>query len=75
MCIYTNNIYIYVVGDSPIIRIMDLPKCNIAIINAMYEMDIACSYIYIYIELRNLETRKILTTSLFRYETFYYFWV
>ena len=29
-------------------------------------------YIYIYIEHRNLETRKTLTTSQFRYETFYY---
>ena len=32
-------------------------------------------HIYIYIEHRNLETRKTLTTSLFRYETFYYLWV
>ena len=32
--------------------------------------------IHIYnIERRNLETRKTLTTSLFRYETFYYLWV
>ena len=31
--------------------------------------------LYIYIEHRNLETRKTFTTSLFRYETCYYFWV
>ena len=37
----------------------------------MCEMDLQCSYIY-NIEHRNLETRKTLTTSLFRYETFYY---
>ena len=37
----------------------------------LYEMDIKCSYIY-NIEHRNLETRKTLTTSQFRYETFYY---
>ena len=40
---------------------------------------IECSYIYIYIyiyiEHRNPETRKTLTTSQFRYETFYYLWV
>ena len=29
-------------------------------------------FIYIYIEHRNLKTRKTLTTSQFRYETFYY---
>ena len=29
-------------------------------------------FIYIYIEYRNLKTRKTLTTSQFRYETFYY---
>ena len=29
-------------------------------------------FIYIYIEHRNLEIRKTLTTSQFRYETFYY---
>ena len=28
-------------------------------------------FIYIYIELRNLETRKTLTTSQFMYATFY----
>ena len=33
-------------------------------------------FIYIYTsEHRDLETRKTLTTSQFRYETFYYFWV
>ena len=30
---------------------------------------------YIYKEHRNLEIRKHITTSLFRYETFYYLWV
>ena len=32
-------------------------------------------FILIYIEHRNAETRKTLTTSQFRYETFYYLWV
>ena len=31
--------------------------------------------LHIYIEHRNLKTRKTLTTSQFRYETFYYLWV
>ena len=37
-------------------------------------MYIECS-LHIYIEHRNPETGKTLTTSLFRYETFYYLWV
>ena len=42
----------------------------------MGEMDIECSWPHIEnLEHRNLEIRKHVTTSLFRYETFYYFWL